>query len=768
MITKAPPKGGAILHERGDTMRKLMWFAVGFGCAAILCAYGWTVSFLWVALAFVICAIGLLIGCHWKRLLRIPGVLLLAFSVGIGWFWVHDNLYLADARSLDGKIVTAEVEITDFSYQNDYGWAVAGKAVYEGKSYNVLLYLKEAVELKPGDTVNGTFKLRFTADGGNREPTYHRSQGIFLLGYQEGEITTTASDGVPAKYALKVWKQALSNRITDLLPADAAAFIKALLVGERVDIDYETNTAFKVSGISHIIAVSGLHMGVLFGAVYALCLRNRWLSGIVGIPVMILFAVLVGFTPSVTRACIMQCVMLIGLMLNKEYDPPTALAASVFVMILGNPMVVISISFQLSVSCMIGIFLLSDRVRNWLLKRKYLCNVKGRGILPRLRRWFVSSVSVSISASIITVPLVAYYFQTISLVSLLTNLLTVWIVSYIFTFSAAALVLSVVSIPAAHMLTLVIAAAVRFVTGTARFLSRIPIAAVYTQSTYILIWVIVAYLLLLVFLFLKKRPVLIYSISVTLTLCLALFLSWLIPRMDECRVTVLNVGQGQCILLQSGEKTFLVDCGGDTDTGSADLAVQTLLSQCVFKLDGVILTHYDEDHAGGVSYLLTRMDTAAVFLPDIADKDHIMEQIDSLSGGMMYTVSEDTVLTYGNTKITLFAPENPDGGNESSLCVLFQTENCDILITGDRGAKGEKLLLQRAELPQIEVLIAGHHGSANSTGDALLAETRPQMVAISVGRNPYGHPAEALLERLAEYGCKVYRTDQRGTLIFRR
>ena len=99
---------------------------------------------------------------------------------------------------------------------------------------------------------------------------------------------------------------------------------------------------------------------------------------------------------------------------------------------------------------------------------------------------------------------------------------------------------------------------------------------------------------------------------------------------------------------------------------------------------------------------------------------------------------------------------------------MFSAANCDILITGDRSALGEAILLKNTELPELEILIAGHHGSAYSTSEDLLAATSPAIVAISVGENPYGHPADELLARLAKYGCAVYRTDLDGNLIFRR
>ena len=121
-----------------------------------------------------------------------------------------------------------------------------------------------------------------------------------------------------------------------------------------------------------------------------------------------------------------------------------------------------------------------------------------------------------------------------------------------------------------------------------------------------------------------------------------------------------------------------------------------------------------------------------------------------------------------DTKLTIFGPIYSGSGNENSLCILFESGNYAILITGDRSAFGERMLLREAELPRVDLLIAGHHGSKSSTSEELLEALRPYTVAISVGENTFGHPSAEVLERLEKYGCTVYRTDENGTIIFRR
>jgi competence protein ComEC len=385
---------------------------------------------------------------------------------------------------------------------------------------------------------------------------------------------------------------------------------------------------------------------------------------------------------------------------------------------------------------------------------------KKRRYLHRVVRIFALSVSTTLSAMVLTTPLCAYYFGMVSLVGVITNLLVLWIISGIFYGIMAICLLHILSPAAAVFLGSVIAWPIRYVLAVAAFMADLPLAAVYTESIYIVFWLVFVYLLLAVFCFGKaKHPIQLFCCAV-IGLSIALLVSWMELRTDKTEITILDVGQGQCILLQSEEKTFMVDCGGSSDDYAADCAAEYLLSRGISCLDGIVLTHLDEDHAGGVEELLTRVDTELLILPPVYSK---------LSGETTVYASEDLLLQSGRTSITVFAAPYPGSDNEKSLCVLFETENCAILITGDREGFGERMLLRNAVIPEVDILVAGHHGSANSTCEELLAAVRPEIVCISAGRNNrFGHPAPALLDRLERFGCTVYRTDMNGTITIRR
>jgi competence protein ComEC len=212
----------------------------------------------------------------------------------------------------------------------------------------------------------------------------------------------------------------------------------------------------------------------------------------------------------------------------------------------------------------------------------------------------------------------------------------------------------------------------------------------------------------------------------------------------------------------------MVDCGGETEEAAADQVVQTLLSQGITQLDGVIVTHYDDDHAGGMKYVLSRIQVESLYLPDTPDAGNNRSDLEELGGDRISWIPENSTMKIRDSGLTLYTTAAVKSDNESSMCVLFQADKCDILITGDRGSSGEKALLACTDIPDLEVLIVGHHGAKGTASLELLTQTHPEVALISVGSdNPYGHPAEDVLERLELFDCEILTTAQNGMLTIR-
>lgn len=753
-----PQRRRPFTFERvGWIMRRLMWFTIGF---AIACAFSaWVITAQWAALPLCAAAIAILMikstdQYHWSAML------LLGSALGMIWYSVFCSQYLDCITHLDQKQQEVCITASDYSWEIDYGTALDGWTLQNGKYYRVRAYLDDTKDIIPGERVTGTFHFQLTA--ADSYGSYHVGNGIFLLAYQDSEVIYSTPEKISLFYYPAVLSAEIERTLQACFPQDTASFAKALLLGDTPELGYEVDTALKVSGIRHIVAVSGLHVAILFALLQIVTLKRTGLTALLGIPMLVLFAALAGFSPSVNRACLMCGLMILGRLINKEYDGATALAFSVFVMLMVNPLAVNSVSLQLSVSSVASIFLFHRPFYEWMLTKFPDWKRYGRG--GKLIQGAAASISVTVSAMVLTTPLCAYHFGAVSLVGPLTNVLVLWVISFVFYGILAVCALNLVWGSGAVLLARIVSLPIRYVLFCAETLASFPLAAVYTRSVYITFWLIFCYILLGAFWIFKRKGVRLLAGCMLVSLLMSVMLSWVEPLMHNTRMTMLDVGQGQSIILQSEGRTYLVDCGGDSDSRAADAVAETLISQGISRIDGVIVTHFDSDHSGGLENLLKRMDVDLLILPQMEDNQNCptvdLETI---------LVGEDIILENGKTEISIFGPGYLGSGNENSLCILFEGENCAILITGDRSDLGEQILLRKANLPKLDVLVAGHHGSADSTGKELLLATEPEIVMISVGKNNgYGHPSPQVMQRLFDFGCQVYRTDLHGTIVFRR
>ena len=738
-------------------MRRLAFAALGFaGAMFALTGVLWEYSGYFCGLAGAALVLTALLSLRFQRL-RVPAAVFLGAVLASSWLLVLQRCYYAPFYELDDRTVSGEVLLTEKPVSSDYGFQATGSLNWQGKQYPVLVYLKEASQ-EPGNILKGSFRVRLTLPGGSKEDTYHPGNRVLALVNAKGEIRTLPGEAG----SIRFFPGRLADRMKEILrncvPEDAAAFAQSLLLGDTSGLDYETKTSLSVSGIRHIVAVSGLHVGVLCAGIWFLTRKRRWLTVLVGLPVLALFAAMVGFTPSVCRACLMAGLMMVSGAVRREYDGLTELSFAVLVLLFLNPFGVQGVGFQLSVLSVLGILLFGSR-----LSRRFRDRFPGL-YANRLLRWAPESLSVTLSAMSLSTPAAVYYFGVLSLVSPIANLLCLPLVSVCFYGLGLTCGLGSLCLPAGVLLGHLTALPIRLILRLARALSRLPLAALYTASRFTVPFLVFLYLLVLVGLLTRRGKLRLYLAFALAGLAVCTVLSSQGPRLDECRLTVLDVGQGQCLLLQSRGRTLVVDCGGWSEEGAADAAAEMLLSQNCSGVQALALTHYDRDHSGGVRNLLTRVEPGSLILPGEAGEFALQTPSRPLT-----FLSEPASMSLGAGTVWFYPYYGANSAHENSMAILFETENCVILITGDWDAAGERALLENVRIPHVDILVVGHHGSKNSASPELLEAAAPRAAVISVGaNNSYGHPSPQTLDRLRAAGCAVYRTDQQGTIIFRR
>ena len=323
----------------------------------------------------------------------------------------------------------------------------------------------------------------------------------------------------------------------------------------------------------------------------------------------------------------------------------------------------------------------------------------------------------------------------------------------------------------AALIAWIVMPVVKYMETMTRAMGKLPLASITLDSFPYKLWTFVLFFAILSLLIFRTRQAAVQAGMVCAgTLLMAVGFTALEFYTGPVGVTVLDVGQGQSVLIRQGRHLTLVDCGGSGYDDPGDTAADCIQNTGRGTLDLLVLTHLHEDHANGVPQLLERMTVKKIAMPEPEEESElyfeILAQAEKQNTQLLF-VCEDTVLDLGNeSRLTLLAPLGEKNENERGVTVLATTGEFDALLTGDMGTEVEQLLLRHTVLPDIELMAAGHHGSKYATSEELLNAVEPELVFISVGKNNYyGHPAPELLERLN--GREVHRTDLEGTLNIR-
>lgn len=225
------------------------------------------------------------------------------------------------------------------------------------------------------------------------------------------------------------------------------------------------------------------------------------------------------------------------------------------------------------------------------------------------------------------------------------------------------------------------------------------------------------------------------------------------------------------MLLTSQGDTALVDCGSSNNyINAGSRAIAQLGTMGAHRLKAVVLTHYHADHTSGLELLLERVEVERLYLPSLEDEYGVKDKICAIAAqkGIETVFVEDVEsLTLGGATLRVYPPVGKKNQNEAGLTALCSAGSFDVLVTGDMPANTEKKLIADYDLPRVEVLLVGHHGSKYSSCEEFLRAVQPEYAIISVGSNSYGHPTAEAIGRLEDAGAEVYRTDEQGTILMK-
>lgn len=740
-------------------------FSAGVFLAALLPWNGWQ---LYAAGGVLLLALAWLFAARKQKYFRRGLLILLPLAVSLAYFAGYDHLVRQPIENRCGAASDFTATVCDWPRATERGARVTVELEGYHRARAVLYGEAELLAARPGDTVTGTAQWQSAVHFNSDDVTHFNARGVYALLYGREDVRLSAGDGDALRWLPQRAGKAFREKVVAIWDdARVSGFLTAELTGDKSAMDDGDYLAMQETGLAHLFAVSGLHCAFLVTLLALLISRRQRLLCAVTIPLLLFYMVMVGMSPSVVRACIMQIFLLIAPLFRRGSDPLTSLAAALLVILLCNPFAAASVSLQLSFSATLGMVLLSPRLYK-LLTGWY----KGKCRPLRTALCFVAAnLSATLSAVVFTAPLTAWYFRIFVLVAPLSSLLAVPAAGWSFMAAFVTVLLGFVWLPLASLLGWISWALVRYILWIANGMMSWRYHAVYFTNPYLIYWLLFLYAAFIGCAATPdgKRKYLLATMLSVATLTAAIWVNRQDYQYGVLTALTLDVGQGESVILTSGGETALVDCGSSNsykDPGG--LAADTLHSMGVRELSAVVVTHYHADHTNGLYEVLRRIPVQTVYLPDIEDEYGVRERLVSLAeekGAQVTYVTKETADTLGDTVLTIYPPVQSGGDlNELGLTALASAGDFDLLITGDMSGSTEKKLVETYALPDIEVLVVSHHGSRYSSNIRFLKSVTPEAAVISVGDNNYGHPSEETLQRLLAVGADIWRTDQQGTI----
>lgn len=565
------------------------------------------------------------------------------------------------------------------------------------------------------------------------------------------------------------------NRMSEVMPHSDAAAIFAMLFGGYEGIRPELLEAFTTTGIIHILSVSGSHISLIAAvtAWFSIILKfPKWARAISVIFVISAYVVLAGFVPPAVRSGIMGGIAFVGLVLGQERDAQRILIVTGILMLLVSPLLFFHISFQLSFLATAGLLFIAPI----LFQR-----MKGISVFA------AGSLSITMSAQLATLPMLAWYFNQVSLSSLLSNFIVVPIVDIIIIVGLLGGITAWI-IPLAGKVVFAFDSILLSISfELTRFMAALPASKIFVPTPEIGVGCAYYTLLLLIFAPQELRDHLIEFIKgkqkvigVSLGVLLIFFIFRYIAQPPELSVHFIDVGQGDSVLLITPHgHAMMFDTGGTRDDAfdiGARVDVPYLLHYGVRELDYIFLSHAHADHAAGAHAILAKMPVKHVFIADegVTEYARSMHMGDSDPLLLKFSKSEEgrRITVDGVTIDTVYAPpydpSDSATGNEVSNVYRVHYGSASFLFTGDLVKEHEAKLLALHKDIQSTVLEVPHHGSNTSSSEEFIAAVHPVYAVYSVGRdNTFGHPKQEVADRYEKQGIKTLRTDYDGAIVFR-
>ena len=549
----------------------------------------------------------------------------------------------------------------------------------------------------------------------------------------------------------------------------SAAIVDAVLIGDRSGLPDDIRSRLQIAGTYHVIAISGGNIAILAAVITVafvpLGIAGRPAAGLT-LVCLVAYALVVTSGPSVWRATLVAVVYLAARLLDHRTAPWQACAVAAALLAVGEPLDVRNAGFLLTFGATAALLVAIGRGRVHGGEGRY-----GR----RWISWLAASIGASAAVEIVLLPVMAETFSRVTAAGLVLNIVAVPAMAVV---QIAGLVVVLAPIEAvgaaagwiAHIGASAILDSARLVDVAPWLAIRVPSPSPTTVAIY--------YVGLAACLWSPTRKTRLAGL-VALGLCGLVIITGSPARQNirGLRLTMFDVGQGDALMVQVGERAVMVDAGGSPFGGSFDIGSRVLepalWARGVSAIDTLLLTHGDPDHIGGALTLIDDFNPRHLWqgipVPRASSLQAVLERAVA-SGSVLEQRRDGEEFGLDEARLLVLHPPPPDWErqrvrNDDSVVIEILYHDVALLLTGDIGADVERAIIPRLVPAQTRILKVAHHGSRTSTSRELLEAWRPQIALISCGRaNPFGHPAPEVIARLEAFGARIYRTDLDGEI----
>ena len=610
------------------------------------------------------------------------------------------------------------------------------------------------------------------------ERVYNYARGIKW--YQSGESVQVLEKNFNLflKWQNKI-KEMWIKGISKVVPEDKIGFFESVLLGEKRNLDSSQKILFQIMGCSHILAISGLQLSIMGGGLLKILQRLSvpfWAAGSISMIAMILYGGLTGSGAAVMRAAIMFSVWIGALIWKRTYDFLSSAALACILLLIKSPLYLYDSSFLLSFGAILGLGL----VQPAFFSKKMQRGKKTLG--EKTKKLFMDGIKGGIAVWAVLLPMMMYFFYEISVFGIIINLLVLPTAGILLISGCAGSLLGMCGIISLGKLVTALALLIlEAYISVGKIIQHIPFAMWITGKP--ALWKCVCYYMFLILLLCvknckkssKRRKTFWSGIWIASLLLLCVKLPWEIRD-----ITFLDVGQGDCICIHTGNRScFLIDGGSSSVSGVGKYRILPFLKACgIQEIKGIFVSHTDLDHISGIQEILesvarkeTQIKLERLFLSECEEKKEKLEELEKKgkkAGCKAVYIKKGTKIREGKVQLECLAPDRKDlECNEGSQAFCMTKGSLKVLFTGDIEGEGENELFQeiKARGEEYDVLKVAHHGSKNSTKEEFLEIVNPKASVISCGKdNSYGHPHKELLERLENYTEKMLFTMEEGEI----